>query len=173
MIFFKSRTQNQWKSTHSQEKVHSFHVVLSRFLEKIMKSIKFFNKNRKKQNVAILEFSLCALCKKMFSDAWVDVGCGLTWKKSISESQLKVTYRIHCIETFLSGKPLIFCHKTMKIHENIPMFTWTERCDYWTDVYVLIRDHYLRFELVHVGYSKGSSEYRRAFISSDKDGGVG
>ena len=51
-------------------------------------------------------------------------------KTFISESQLKVTYRIHCVETFFDGKPLIFCHKSMEIHENIPMFTWTERCDY-------------------------------------------
>ena len=53
------------------------------------------------------------------------------------------------------------------------MFTWTELSDYSTDDYVLTRDHYLRFELVHVGYSKRSPEYRRALIFSDTDGGVG
>jgi hypothetical protein len=53
------------------------------------------------------------------------------------------------------------------------MFTWTELSDYSTDDYVLTRDHYLRSELVYVGYSKRSPEYRRALISGDEDGGVG
>ena len=51
-------------------------------------------------------------------------------KTFISGSQLELACGIHCIETLSDGKPLIFCHKSMGIHENIPMFTWTERCDY-------------------------------------------
>ena len=61
----------------------------------------------------------------------------------------------------------------MEINENIGMFTWTELSDYSTDDYVRLRDRYLRFELVNVGYSKRSSKYRGPFISGDKDGGFG
>ena len=81
MIWSRSHPQNQWKVNAFARPNVQFSLVLGVTPGPNRENHDFFNKNRKKQNVVILDFTLCALCIKLFPDAWADVGCGLTWKK--------------------------------------------------------------------------------------------
>ena len=150
-IWSRSHPQNLWKLYIWSRECIDFSLVLRVTPGPNHGNHDFFHQKSRKAKRSDFGFYFVCTLYKIVSGCLSRRGLWTTSKKIfISESQLKVTYRIHCVETFFDGKPLIFCHKSMEIHENIPMFTWTELRDYWADCNVLIRDYYLRFELVHV-----------------------